>query len=329
MKKPKVYITTGIPYEVEEYIGKYCDYEIWPHEDRIPKQELIKKLKDVDGLIVSMLTIDKEIIESAPLLKVICNISVGYNNLDLETMKKRNIMGTNTPDILNNAVADLIMGLILSTARRIPEMDLYVKSGLWQLKDYKSTFGVDVHHSTIGIIGMGRIGEVVAKMATCGFDANVLYYNRTRKLDAETRLGIKYSDMNNLLRTSDFVVLMTPLNSDTFHLMDFEEFSLMKPSAIFINASRGQTVNEIALIDALKTKKILAAGLDVFEKEPIEPDNELLKMSNVVALPHLGTATGKTAFDMAMLAAQNLVCALLDGNPPNLIPELKNIRFID
>jgi glyoxylate/hydroxypyruvate/2-ketogluconate reductase len=325
MKKPKVYITDHIPSEVEEYIGKFCDYEIWPQEGKIPKQELIEKLKDIDGLIVDMINIDKEIIENAPQLKVVCNMSVGYNNLDLETMKKRKIMGTNTPDILNDSVADLVMGLILSTARRIPEMDSYVKRGNWQLKDYKSTFGVDVHHSTIGIIGMGRIGEVVAKRAKYGFDANVLYYNRNRKLDVEASLGITYTDMRSLLKNSDFVVLMTPLTSETLHLIDFEEFSLMKPSAIFINASRGQTVNEKALIDALKTRKILAAGLDVFEKEPVETDNELLTMSNAVTLPHLGTATEKTTFDMAMLAGQNLVKALFDGNPPNLVPELKNI----
>ena len=327
MEKPNVYITDHIPSEVEAYIAKYCNYEIWPHEGKIPKQELIKKLKDIDGLIIDMINIDKEIIDNAPMLKVVCNMSVGYNNLDLETMKKRKIMGTNTPGILNDSVADLIMGLILSAARRIPEMDRYVKSGNWELKDYKSTFGVDVHHSTIGIIGMGRIGEVVAKRAKCGFDANVLYYNRNRKLDLEASLGIEYTDMKNLLSSSDFVVLMTPFTSETFHLIDFEEFSLMKPSAIFINASRGQTVNEKALIDALKTKKILAAGLDVFEKEPIEPDNELLTMSNVITLPHLGTATEQTTFAMAMLAAQNLVSSLIDGNPPNLVPELKNIEL--
>jgi gluconate 2-dehydrogenase len=326
MKKPKVYITDHIPSEVEAYIKEYCDYEIWPQQGKIPKQELIKKLKDIDGLIVDMITIDKEIIDNAPQLKVVCNMSVGYNNLDLPAMKARKIMGTNTPGILNDSVADLIMGLILSTARRIPEMDRYVKSGSWQLSDYKSTFGVDVHHSTIGIIGMGRIGEVVAKRAKSGFDAKVLYFNRNRKLDIEACLGVEYCDMKSLLKHSDFVVLMTPLTTETMHLIDFEEFSLMKPSSIFINASRGQTVNEKALIDALKTKKILAAGLDVFEKEPVNPDNELLTMPNVVTLPHLGTATEKTTFAMAMLAAQNLVKALLEGTPPNLVPELKNMK---
>lgn len=325
MTKPKVFITNYIPEKVKEFIGKYCDYEIWTKDEKITRQELLGKLYDIDGLIIDGIGIDDELLSRAPRLKVVSNISVGYNNLDLEAMKKRKVMGTNTPNVLNDTVADLIMGLILSTARRIPEMDSYVKSGSWQLEDYYSTFGVDVHHSTIGIIGMGRIGEVVAKRAKLGFDAAVIYYNRNRNLEAERALGIRYCDMKELLMESDFVVLMTPLTKDTYHLMDYNEFALMKPTSIFINASRGQTVNEKALIETLMSKIILGAGLDVFEQEPVDPDNKLLKMPNVVTLPHLGSATEKTNFDMAMLAAENLVKALLEGNPPNLVPELKDL----
>lgn len=323
MDRPKVFIGEHIPVEVEKYIGEFCDYEIWDSTEEMPREELFRKLSDKDGAILHSLKIDEELLDNAPKLRVISNISVGYNNFDLEVMKKRNVIGTNTPGILSDTVADLIMGIILSAARRIPEMDRYVKDGNWKLKDYETLFGVDVHHSTIGIIGMGRIGEAVAKRAKLGFDAEVIYYNRNRRLDVEEKLGIRYCDFKELLGKSDFVVLMTPLTNETYHLMDFEEFSKMKKTSIFINASRGKTVNEKALIDALKNKTILGAGLDVYDVEPVEQDNELLKMPSVVTLPHLGSATEKTSFDMAMLAAENLVKALQDRNPPNIVPELK------
>lgn len=323
MIKPKVYITSQIPIEVERYIGEFCDYEKWDSEEIIPREELLRQLKYVEGIIIDGVRVDEELLNSAPNLRVVSNISVGYNNLDLEAMKKRNIIGTNTPKVLDDTVADLIIGLMLAVARRIPEMDRYVKNGQWNLKDYPTLFGVDVHHSTIGIIGMGRIGEVVAKRAKLGFDAEVLYYNRRKRLDVEEKLGISYCELKELLSKSDFVVLMTPLTSETQHLMDFEEFKYMKKTAFFINASRGQTVNESALIQALKSRSIAGAGLDVYENEPVDKSSQLLKMPNVVTLPHLGSGTDKTSFDMGMLAAQNLVKALLDGDPPNIVPELK------
>jgi glyoxylate/hydroxypyruvate/2-ketogluconate reductase len=324
MKRPRVLIALNIPGEVEEYIGKYCEYEKWDSEEPMPRGELLKKLKDKDGVIIDGVRVDEEFLENGPHLKVVCNVSVGYNNFDIDAMKRKNVIGTNTPMVLNDTVADLIMGLILAVARRIPEMDKYVKEGNWRLQDYKSLFGIDVHHSTIGIIGMGRIGEVVAKRAKAGFDAEVIYYNRKRRLEIEEKLGISYVDLNELLSKSDYIVLMTPLTKETFHIIDFEEFNRMKKNAIFINASRGQTVNEKALIDSLKSKKILGAGLDVFEIEPVERDNELLSMPNVVTLPHLGSATEKTNDDMAWLAAENLVNALCKGNAVSIVPELRN-----
>lgn len=323
MDRPKVFIGEHIPVEVEKYIGQFCDYEKWDSTEIMPRDELLRSLSDKDGAILHAIKIDEELLANAPKLRVVSNISVGYNNFDLEAMKKRNVIGTNTPGILDDTVADLIMGIILSVARRIPELDKYVKDGNWKLKDYETLFGVDVHHSTIGIIGMGRIGEALAKRAKLGFDAEVIYYNRNRKLDVEEKLGVRYCNFKELLGKSDFVVLMTPLTSETYHLMDFQEFNMMKKTAIFINTSRGKTINEKALIEALKNKTILGAGLDVFDVEPVAHDNELLKMSNVVTLPHLGSATEKTSFDMAMLAAENLVKALLEGNPPNIVPELK------
>ncbi|SKA78394.1 gluconate 2-dehydrogenase [Clostridium sp. USBA 49] len=322
MIKPKVYIEEKLPKKVLDYIGTYCEYEMWQGDGKISRKELLQKISDKDGIILMGRRVDEEFLNAAPKLKVVSNVSVGYNNFDLEAMKKRKIIGTNTPYVLDDTVADLIFGLILSSARRIPELDRYVKEGKWESKDSDNLFGIDVHHKNLGIIGMGRIGEKVAKRAKLGFDMEVFYYNRNRKKEAEEKIGAKYCDMNTLLKISDFIVLMTPLTKETYHLIDAEEFNLMKSTAIFINASRGQTVNEKALIEALKNKKIFGAGLDVFEIEPVKKDNELLNMPNVITLPHIGSATEKTRFDMAMLAAENLVKGVLGEKVPNIVPEL-------
>jgi len=322
MKKHKIFITENIPLDVEKYIAKYCDYEKWEGTGVIPRDELLKRLNDIQGLLLMGIKIDKELLNHAPELKAVSNISVGYNNFDLKAMKDRNIIGTNTPGILDDSVADLIFGLILSSARRICELDRYVKDGNWTSEDDEKFYGIDVHHSTLGIIGMGRIGEAVAKRAKLGFDMEVCYHNRTRKKETEEKLGIEYSDLKLLLSKSDFIVLMTPLNDDTFHIIDFEEFKVMKKTAIFINASRGQTINEEALIYALKSKQILGAGLDVYEMEPVKSDNPLLKMANVITVPHIGSSTKKTRSDMAMLAAKNLIEALSGDIPVGIVPEL-------
>lgn len=322
MNKPKVYIAEKLPQEALDYIGRYCDYEMWQGEERITREQLLSKLYDKEGVILFGTKVDDEFLNAAPSLKVVSNVSVGYNNYDLEAMKKRKVIGTHTPYVLDDTVADLIFGLILSAARRIPELDRYVKEGRWKSSDVHSLFGADVHHSAIGIIGMGRIGEAVAKRARFGFDMEVLYHNRSRKKEAEKRLGARYCHMNTLLKESDFIVLMTPYTEETYHLIDREEFNLMKDSAIFINASRGKTVNEEALIEALKNKKILAAGLDVYNKEPIEKDNPLLTMPNVVTLPHIGSSTDKTRLAMIMLAAENLVKGVLEEKVPYIVPEL-------
>lgn len=323
MTKPKVYIAEKIPEEIEKYIAKYCDYEKWDLEEKVPRDIFLQKLADKDGVLLTGNKIDEELLEHAPKLKVVSNISVGYNNFDLEAMKKRKVIGTNTPYVLDDTVADLILGLMLSSARRIPELDRYVKDNNWTPRNDENLYGLNVHHATLGIIGMGRIGEAVAKRAKLGFNMEVLYYNRNRKEDTEKKLGIKYSDFNSLLEKSDFIVLMTPLTKDTYHLIDTDEFNRMKNTAIFINASRGQTVNEKALIEALENKKIYGAGLDVFEVEPINIDNPLLKMKNVVTLPHIGSATEKTRFEMCMVAAENLVKGVLGETVENIVPELK------
>ena len=320
---PKVFIARKVPGEVEDYIAQYCDVEKWEGSGVMPRNELLKVLGDSEGLLINGERIDQELLDSAPKLRVVSNNSVGYNNFDLGVMRSRGIIGTNTPSVLDDTVADLVLGLIIASARRISELDRYVKEGQWRGIIGNEQFGTDVHHKTIGIIGLGRIGECIAERAKFGFKMHVLYCNRNRKVEVEERVGVEHCSMEQLLQESDFVVLMPPLTPQTVNIMSAREFSLMKQSAIFINASRGETVDETALIQALESGKIRGAGLDVYCKEPIEPNNPLLKMQNVITIPHIGSATAKTRFDMAMLAAQNLIIALTGKEPPNLVQELR------
>ncbi|MEY8351541.1 D-glycerate dehydrogenase [Bacillus cereus] len=317
--KPKVYIADRVPKFVETYISEHCEYEKWDSSEKIPREVLLEKVKDKQGLLNFGAKIDEELLQAAPHLKVVSNISVGYDNFDLEAMKRKSIIGTNTPYVLDDTVADLVFALMLAAGRRVCELDSYVKQGKWDDEIKKEHFGLDIHHSTIGIIGMGRIGETVAKRAKFGFDMNVLYYNRRRKEEAEQKFDATYCDLNTLLAQSDFIVLLTPLTEETYHLIGEKEFSLMKETAIFINASRGKTVDEAALIEALQQKKIFAAGIDTFTQEPIQKDNPLLSLTNVVTLPHIGSATLKTRHEMAMTAAKNLVAGLEGNTPPNIV----------
>lgn len=321
--KPKVFIAKAIPKEVEELISRHCEYRIWDKDEEIPNELLKKELADVEGFLTPKGIITKEFLQNAPKLKIVSNIAVGYDAFDLMAMEERKVLGTHTPCVLDDTVADLAFGLILSTARRLPELDQYVKQGKW-IKDEELLFGADVHHATIGIIGMGRIGKKIAQRAL-GFDMNVLYYNRHQRKDLEKNLNIKYCELNSLLEQSDFVILMVPLTDETYHLIGEEQFNLMKSSAIFINCSRGKTVDEQSLITALEKRQIRGAGLDVYEVEPVDINNSLLNMSNVVTLPHIGSATKKTRHDMAMKAAENLVAGVTGEIPPNMVPELKHL----
>ncbi|MBU8880355.1 D-glycerate dehydrogenase [Bacillus sp. FJAT-29790] len=322
--RPKVYITMPIPEEVKKYISEYCEIGQWAEEIPIPRHVLFQELAKVEGLLTTSSSggeINADLLDHAPHLKVVSNVSVGYNNFDLEAMKIRKVVGTHTPYVLDETVADLAFSLILATARRIPELDRFVKEGNWSPNnDDQDFYGIDVHSSTLGIIGMGRIGEKIARRAKFGFNMDVLYHNRNRNPEAEQKFDVEYCDMESLLKRSDYVVLMTPLTSETFELIGTKEFQQMKKSAIFINISRGKTVDEEALIRALQEKEIYGAGLDVFYNEPVEKDNPLLKMPNVVTVPHIGSATAKTSFDMAMRAAENLVAVVTGKKPIYPVP---------
>lgn len=321
--KPKVYIASKVSDEVKAYLDEHCECEMWQGEQAITGQQLAEQLGDVEGLMTAGNAVSERLLSAAPKLRAVSNISVGYNHNDLVAMKNRNIIGTHTPYVLDDTVADLALALMLAAARRVTELHNLVREGNWQRGLGEQLFGVDVHHAKLGIIGMGRIGEAIAKRAKFGFSMEVTYNNRSRKPEVEQQLGVSYQSLDELLVESDFIVLMTPLTPQTKHLIGAEQFKLMKKSAIFVNVSRGETVDEAALIEALRSKQIFAAGLDVYEKEPVSPDNPLLKLDNVVTLPHIGSATHRTRQEMAMVAAQNLVDALYGREPKYVIPELK------
>lgn len=283
------------------------------------REQLYRLLPEAHALIGSGLKIDAELLDRAPHLKVVSNTSVGYDNFDIAEMTRRGIMATNTPDVLTETTADLIFGLMLATARRIPQLDRYVKEGQWNRPIGQELFGTDLYGKTLGMIGMGRIGTAIARRAKLGFHMPVLYHNRSRSEQAEAELDARYCSLDDLLQQSDFICLMTPLTPETAKLIGKRQFALMKDTAIFINGSRGGTVDEQALIHALQTKQIAAAGLDVFEKEPLPADHPFLQMDHVVTLPHVGSATYATRLAMEELAADNVIDALQGRKPRSLI----------
>lgn len=317
--KQKVVVYRELPEQVVSFLKNKFNVSYFPNLDDENYHDFLTELQTAQGLLGASMKIDQELLDQAPQLKVISNISVGYDNLNIEELKKRGILATNTPGVLDDTTADTVFGLLLATARRMPELDHYVKSGEWEGTKGEDLFGVDVHHKTLGIIGMGSIGRAVAKRARFGFDMEILYHNRSRNEEAENKYDATYCPLDDLLKKSDFVCLMVPHTPQTEKMIGEREFNLLKESAIFINGSRGKNVDEAALIKALQEKKILRAGLDVFEIEPIEKDNPLLSLPDVVTLPHIGSATTETRASMAKLAAENMAIALEGKTPPNLI----------
>lgn len=319
----KVVVTKELPDHFLDRLRQAHEVFMILETDPSYKVRLAEALVDADALITSNVKINGELIKASPHLKIVSNISVGYDNFDIEDMHQAGIIGTHTPGVLDETVADLTFGLMLSASRRISELDRAIRSGNWKVKDELRFYGADLHHRTLGIIGMGRIGEKIAKRAIYGFGMDVLYFNRRQKPDVEEKLGVQYVELDALLKRSDFVVLVTPLTDETFHLMNEASFNKMKETAFFINVSRGQTVDEDALVHALKTGQIAGAGLDVYDQEPINPDHPLLKLENVTLTPHIGSAVFNTRLDMANLAIEN-VCAYFEGKtPPTVIPELR------
>ena len=276
-------------------------------------------LKQAEGIVGLALPVDKELLEHASLLKIVSNNSTGFNNLSLDEMTKRGVMGTNTPGVLEDTTADAIFGILLAAARRIAELDYFVKAGHWTGHLTTEQYAIDVHHKTLGIIGMGRIGSTIAKRGHLGFDMKILYHNRSRNIEAEEKYDATYCDLDTLLKKSDFVCLMTPLTPETENLIGEREFKLMKNSCVFVNGSRGKTVDESALIEALRNKEIYGAALDVYRIEPINENHPLLQFPNVVTTPHIGSSTLETELKMANLAVENLLAGLTGKRPKNLV----------
>lgn len=324
MKPFQVYVGCPIQPEAEQALASFCDFEKWTGPGDLPQEVLLAKAADLDGLLFDGgQRVTRSLLEQAPRLRAVSNASVGYNNFDLPAMKDHQIIGTNASGTLDDTVADLAMGLILCTGRRIAELDQLVKSGQWLPGDDTYLFGIDAHHKTLGIIGLGRIGEAVVQRAKFGFNMDVLYYNRRRKPEAEDRLGVVYATLDDLLARSDYVVMIIPYSPESHHMIGTAQFALMKKTAFFINVSRGKNIDEQALITALQNGTIAGAGLDVYEQEPIALDNPLLKLKNVVTVPHIGSATAETRLKMVMTAVENLRQALNGIKPELTVPELK------
>lgn len=324
--KKRIFITRKIPAEIKSGLEQDFNVEMWEEEHiPVPIRILEEKISQCDGLFCLLTEqIDAQLLEKAKSLKVISNMAVGFNNIDVETATKHGIAVTNTPGVLTETTADLTFALLMATARRIPEAEQYLRSGEWETWSPMLLTGQDIWGTTLGLIGLGRIGTAVVKRAK-GFGMNVIYTSRTQKPEVEKQLEITYKPLDDLLQRADFICVMTPYTKETENLISTEQFNLMKSNAILINTARGGIVNEEALVEAIQTKKIWGAGLDVFESEPISKDDPLLQLPNVVTLPHIGSASIQTRMRMARLAAENVKKVLLEEDCHYILnPNYKN-----
>ncbi|NEX61171.1 2-hydroxyacid dehydrogenase [Noviherbaspirillum galbum] len=320
MSKPRIFITRSIFPEVIERLRGHFEVECNPSDEVMAPQELAAALRDKQGVYCTPTErMSAEIIAACPDLKAICNMAVGHNNIDLDAATRAGIMVTNTPDVLNETTADFAWALLLATARRVTESEHWLRAGKWDKWRIDTLLGVDVHGSTLGIIGMGRIGQAIARRSM-GFDMQVIYHNRSRlspELEAKANQA-RLVGKEELLRSADHVILTLPYTAESHHTIGAAELALMKPTATLVNIARGGIVDDAALIDALHAGRIAGAGIDVFENEPrFHPG--FLGLSNVVLTPHLGSASAPTRKAMANCAADNLIAALTAGTPPNIL----------
>ncbi len=310
-----VLISNVLPKEALDLIPVDVSVDYNGGDVALPIDDLRARLKGKDGLICHIIsTINDDVLAAAPTLKVVCNVAVGYNNIDVAAARRRGVVVTNTPDVLTETTADFAWALLMAAARRVVEADQFARSGQWQRWQWDLLWGADVHGKTLGILGFGRIGRAVARRAS-GFDMRVLYHDAVRPAPAvERELRADYADVETILREADFVSLHTPLLPQTRHLIDERTLRLMKKTAILVNAARGPIVDEAALVRALEEGWIAGAGIDVFEEEPrINPG--LLPLRNVVLAPHIASASRDTRIAMASLAVRNCL-DVLDGKPP-------------
>jgi gluconate 2-dehydrogenase len=317
--KPKVLVTREVFDEVLEYLSQF--FEVTSNQSDVPfnSETLAMRLSDKEGALITLSDrIDADLLTRCPNLKAVCNIAVGYNNIDLEACTKAKVMATNTPGVLDDTTGDFTWALILAAARRVTEAEAYLRNDQWDGWKLKQFLGLDVHHATLGIFGLGRIGQVVARRAI-GFEMKVIYHDvRRAASEIEQACRASFVKKEELLAQADIVTLHVPYSSATHHLIAEKELKQMKPTAILINASRGGVVDDSALIEALRKEMIAGAGLDVFENEPkLNPG--FLDLKNVVLAPHIASSSKATRLRMAMLAAQNLVAGLTGKTPPNLL----------
>lgn len=318
MTKPTVVVTRQLPDAAIGPIQAGCDVRYWDSEEPIPRETLLEWVQGADGLYCLLTeTIDEELLEAAgDGLRVVSTMSVGYDHVDVDALQKRGIPLGNTPGVLTETTAELALALLLATARRLPEGVEAVKDGSWATWKPMWLTGRDIHGSTVGIVGLGRIGAAFAQMLS-GFGCRLLYTGPREKPEVAAEVGATFAEIDALLAESDFIAAHCPLNEDTRHLFNAEAFGKMKPTAIFINTSRGGVVDQEALYDALVQGEIAAAGLDVTDPEPLPADHPLVELENCVILPHIGSATIATRTKMAVMATENLLAGV-EGRPlPN------------
>ncbi len=322
MGKPRVYVTRVIPSIGLDEIRAFCDARVWEDELPPPRKVILREARDADGLL-SLLTdrIDAELMDACPRLRVVSNYAVGFDNIDIPAATERGILVGNTPGVLTETTADFAFTLLMAAARRVVEGVDYVRAGHWKTWGPLLLLGQDVHHATLGLIGLGRIGAEMAKRAK-GFDMRVLYYDPRRREDLEPSLGIEYASLERVLAEADFVSIHTPLTPETHHLINLDRLRQMKPTAILINTARGPIVDTEALIEALQAGEIGGAALDVTEPEPLPADSPLVSMPNCIVVPHIASASGTTRGEMARIAARNLIAGLRgEPLPSGLNPE--------
>ncbi len=315
--KKQVVLYRSIPENELDRLKDHFDVIEFDKLDESNKDEFISALSQAEGLIGSSYTMSNELLDKAPHLKAVSTISVGVDQFNIDYLSQRQIPLMHTPSVLNETVADTAILLALGTARKAVEVSNMVKEGRWEKSITAEHFGVDLHHKTMGIVGMGRIGYAVAKRAHMGFGMPICYYNRSSNPDAERDFGAKKLPLDELLQTCDFIVVLVPSTPQTEKMFGAEQFKLMKSNAIFVNVARGKVVDEQALIQALQNKTIRAAGLDVFEVEPLPASSPLNQLDNAFLLPHIGSATTETRYQMVQCAVNNLIAALAGDHSTN------------
>jgi glyoxylate reductase len=315
--RPRVFVATQFPPSAMAIVEESCDVEVYPGPGRIQPDELRRALQDADGILTAnMVPIANDLLDACPRLRVVSNNGVGYDNVSIPHATNRDVLVCNTPGVLTAAVADLTYGFILDLARGITRADRYVRERRWGVEPL--ALGVDLSGKTLGILGLGRIGSAVAERAPT-FGLRAIYYDPIRNDSAEQRGIAAYRERDDLLREADFVSVHVFLDETTRHHIGAREFGLMKPSAYFVNTSRGYTVRQVDLVAALQAGEIAGAAVDVFEIEPPDPSDALLDEPNVILAPHIGTATHETRLAMAELAARNIVAALTGATPEAMV----------